>query len=66
MTELYQKLKPLLEEYYRLNDDWWAEEPWVAVNDPTWKSRHRELKERRRELQAQILMLTQMDRRLIN
>ena len=64
--QLYDKLKPLLEEYARLNIEWGAQEPWQTTQDPQWNFRHRELKERRKELQSQIQQLTQMDRRLIN
>jgi hypothetical protein len=62
----YEKLKPLLEEYNRLHDEWRALEPWLAVQNPAWNFRHRMLKERRKELQSQIQQLTQLDRRLIN
>lgn len=62
----YEKLKPLLEEYNRLNDEWRALEPWSAVQNPAWNFRHRMLKERRKELQSQIQQLTQTDRHLIN
>ena len=62
----YEKLKPLLEEYNRLNDEWRALEPWLAVQNPGWNLRHRMLKERRKELQSQIQQLTQLDRQLIN
>jgi hypothetical protein len=64
--QTYDKLKPLLEEYNRLNDEWRALEPWLAAQNPAWNFRHRELKERRKELQWQIQQLTQMDRHLIN
>jgi len=63
---IYDKLKPLLEEYYRLNDEWWAAEPWRAVDDPRWNRRHNELKERRKALQAKIMLLTRQNRTLIN
>jgi hypothetical protein len=62
----YEKLKPLLEEYNRLNDEWRTLEPWLAVQNPAWNFRHRMLKERRKELQSQIQQLTQLDRQLIN
>ncbi len=62
----YEKLKPLLEEYYRLNDEWWALEPWRTIGDPVWNLRQSELKERRDELQKKIMRLTQKDRTLIN
>jgi hypothetical protein len=61
----HEKLKPLLEEYNRLSDEWRALEPWLAAQNPTWNFRHRILKERRKELQSLIQQLTQMDRRLI-
>jgi len=64
--QLYDKLKPLLEEYNRLSDEWRVLDPWSAAQNPSWNFRHRELKERRKELQSQIQQLTQMDRRLIN
>lgn len=62
----YEKLKPLLEEYNRLNDEWRALESWLTVQNPAWNFRHRMLKERRKELQSQIQQLTQTDRQLIN
>ncbi len=64
--QLYDKLKPLLEEYCQLNLEWWAEEPWLGMQDPVWNFRRRELKERRKKLQSQIQQLTQLDRRLVN
>ena len=64
--QLYDKLKPLLEEYFRLSDEWRAQEPWQATQNPAWNFRQRDLKERRKKLQSQIQRLTQMDRRLIN
>jgi hypothetical protein len=64
--QAYDKLKPLLEEYFRLNDEWRAQEPWQAAQNPPWNFRQRELKARRKKLQSQIQQLTQMDRRLIN
>jgi hypothetical protein len=64
--QLYDKLKPLLEEYYRLNDEWRAREPWRAVFGPGWEVRQNELKERRKELQRRIISLTQKDRTLVN
>ena len=62
----YDKLKPLLEEYFRLSDEWRAQEPWQAAQNPAWNSRQRQLEERRKKLQSQIQQLTQKDRRLIN
>lgn len=62
----YEKLKPLLEEYNRLNDEGRALEPWLAAQNSAWNFLHRMLKERRKELQSQIQQLTQMDRQLIN
>jgi hypothetical protein len=64
--QLYDKLRPLLEEYFRLSDEWVEQEPWQAVQNPAWNFRHRDLKARRIKLQSQIQHLTQMDRRLVN
>ncbi len=64
--QLYDKLKPLLEEYFRLSDEWRSLEPWQAMQNPAWNFRQRELKARRMKLQSQIQHLTQLDRRLVN
>ena len=64
--QAYDKLKPLLEEYFRLNDEWRALELWQTTQNPAWNSRQLNLKERRKKLQTQIQQLTQEDRRLIN
>ena len=64
--QIYDKLKPLLEEYGRLNSEWRIQEFLLASNDPIWNVRQRVLQERWKELQAQIQQLTQMDRRLVN
>lgn len=64
--QLYDKLKPLLEEYFRVSDEWRAQEAWQAIQNPAWNFRQRELKARRRELQSQIQHLTNLDRRLVN
>ncbi len=62
----YDRLKPLLEEYFRVSDEWRAQEPWQAVQNPAWNFRQRALKARRKELQSEIQHLTQLDRRLVN
>ncbi|MCL4523047.1 MAG: hypothetical protein M1453_02750 [Acidobacteria bacterium] len=64
--QAYEKLRPLLEEYNRLSDEWRELEPWQAAQNTAWNFRHRVLNERRKELQSQILQLTQSDRRLVN
>ena len=64
--QLYDKLKPLLEEYFRVSDECMALEPWRAFQHPAWNFRQRELNARRRKLQSQIQRLTQTDRRLVN
>ena len=64
--QAYDKLKPLLEEYFRLSDEWRAQDPWQTAQNPVWNSRQRQLKERRKKLQSQIQQRTQKDRRLIN
>ena len=64
--QIYDKLKPLLEEYGRLNNEWGTQEFLLATQDPIWSVRQRVLQERWKELQTQIQRLTQLDRRLIN
>ena len=62
----YDKLKPLLEEYDRLNREWGTQEFLRSTKNPIWSVRHRVFDARRKELQSQIQQLTRLDRRLVN
>ena len=64
--QLYDKLRPLLEEYFRISDEWQNYETWQAVQNPVWNYRQRELKARRMKLQSEIQHLTRIDRKLVN
>ena len=64
--ELYDKLRPLLEEYTALTEASGGVEPWWALLGPLWDRRQRELKMRRKAIQMEILQLTQQDRTLVN